>query len=179
MKYPAVYNHLKRYQSRLALRPEVKEGRFPWYALSRYAAQYAGEFDRPKIIYPHFNVDTNFAYDKTGALSNDKTYIVPQASLHLLGILNTRVVEFFLRQVCPSVQRGYMEFRTIYIKQIPIPHATGAQRAAIEALAHKLLDAEGQGPEVAEWERELNALVHELYGLTREEIGVVEGEINE
>ena len=39
----------------------------------------------------------------------------------------------------------------------------------------KLLDAEGQGPQVAEWERELNALVYELYGLTGEEIGVVEG----
>ena len=32
-----------------------------------------------------------------------------------------------------------------------------------------------QGPQVLEWERELNALVYELYGLTEEEIGVVEG----
>lgn len=46
----------------------------------------------------------------------------------------------------------------------------------------RLLDAEGQGPEVAEacaelveaWERELNALVvYELYGLTEEKIAVV------
>ena len=48
-------------------------------------------------------------------------------------------------------------------------------RAATESLVRKLLDAEGQGPQVAEWERELNALVYELYGLTEEEIGVVEG----
>jgi len=38
----------------------------------------------------------------------------------------------------------------------------------------KLLDAKGQGPQVAEWERELNALVYELYGLTEED-GVMEG----
>ena len=41
----------------------------------------------------------------------------------------------------------------------------------------KLLDAEGQGPQLAEWERELNALVYELYGLTEEEIGIIEGKI--
>ena len=41
-------------------------------------------------------------------------------------------------------------------------------------MLRKLLDAEGQGPQVAEWERELNALVYELYGLTEEEIAVVE-----
>jgi hypothetical protein len=42
----------------------------------------------------------------------------------------------------------------------------------------KLLDAESQGPQVAEWERVLNALVYEVYGLTEEEIGVVEGRLN-
>jgi hypothetical protein len=42
-------------------------------------------------------------------------------------------------------------------------------------LLRKLLDAEGQGPQVAEWERELNELVYELYGLEGEEIAIVEG----
>jgi len=31
-----------------------------------------------------------------------------------------------------------------------------------------------RGPQVAKWERALNALVHELYGLTGEEIHIVE-----
>jgi hypothetical protein len=38
----------------------------------------------------------------------------------------------------------------------------------------KLLDAKGQGPQVAEWERELNEVVYEVYGLTEGEIGAVE-----
>jgi hypothetical protein len=108
-------------------------------------------------------------------MSNDKTYIIPEASLYLLGVLNSRGAEFFLRRICPSVQQGYMEFRTIYIEQIPIPQATPAQRTVIEALVRKLLDVRGQGPQVAEWERELNALVYELYGLTEKEIEIVEG----
>jgi len=38
----------------------------------------------------------------------------------------------------------------------------------------ELLDAEGQGPQVAEWERELNALVYGLYGLIEKEIEIIE-----
>jgi hypothetical protein len=38
----------------------------------------------------------------------------------------------------------------------------------------ELLDAEGQGPQVAEWERELSALVYELYGLIEKEIEIIE-----
>jgi hypothetical protein len=61
-----------------------------------------------------------------------------------------------------------------YVKQVPIPEPTEPQREAIEALVRKLLDAEGQGPHVEEWERELNALVYQVYGLTDDEIAIVE-----
>ena len=67
-----------------------------------------------------------------------------------------------------------MEFRIIYIEQIPIPTPPLAQHEAIGALVRKLLDAKGQGPQVAEWERELNAVVYEVYGLTSAETAVVE-----
>lgn len=68
-----------------------------------------------------------------------------------------------------------MEFRTIYVGQIPVPPASADQEAAITTVVDKLVDAQGQGPQVARWERELNALVYELYGLTEEEIAIVEG----
>lgn len=172
--YPAISEYLKQHKDRLAARPEVREGRFSWYALSRYAAQYSQEFDKPKIIYPHFNAEPNFAYDDEGSFSNDKTYIIPDASLYLLGLLNANPAYFFLHQICPSVQRGYLEFRTIYVEQIPIPQATPSQRDAIESLVRKLLDAAGHGPQVAAWEEELNALVYEVYGLTEGEIAIIE-----
>ena len=69
-----------------------------------------------------------------------------------------------------------MESKGAALRQIPIPSASPAQCAPIEALVRNLLDTEGQGPQVAEWERELKALVYELYGLTEGEISIIEGE---
>lgn len=69
-----------------------------------------------------------------------------------------------------------MELRTIYIEQIPVPQGHPAQHAAIETLVRKLLHAEGQGLQVAEWKWELNVLVYELHGLAEEEIGIVESQ---
>ena len=40
-----------------------------------------------------------------------------------------------------------------------------SDRAAIEVLAQNCLAAKGQGPQVAEWEAEINARVAKLYGL--------------
>ena len=168
--YPAVHDHLSQYEERLTKRWD--QGKF-WWELR--ACAYYSEFKKLKIIYPHFNTEPNFAFEDSGALSNDKTYILPEAPLYLLGVLNSKVGDFFFHHLCPSVQRGYMEFRIIYVKQMPIPEPTKPQREAIEALVRKLLDAEGQGPQVEEWEQELNALVYQVYGLTDDEIAIVEG----
>jgi len=72
------------------------------------------------------------------------------------------------------IQQDYLRFFTSYLNQIPIPEASPAQRATMEALANKLLDAKGQGPQVTKWEQELNALVYKLYGLTDKEIRIIE-----
>ena len=80
-----------------------------------------------------------------------------------------------MKQIAAERAGGFIEYKPIYVTQIPIPDTTPAQRAAIETLVRKLLDAKGQGPQVAEWEQELNGLVYEVYGLTEGEIGVVEG----
>ena len=162
-------------QKQLKQRPEVRGGRHPWYAMSRYAAEYAEEFEKPKIVYPDIAKSPPFAYDASGAYGVNTIYILPTDELYLLGVLNSSVVEFFYNQISSTIRGDYLRFIAMYMEQVPIPQATPAQCAAIESLVRKLLDAEGQGPQVAEWERELNALVYEVYGLTEKEIAIVEG----
>jgi hypothetical protein len=174
--YPSIMKHLAKYRESLVQRDGAKDdGSCPWYALSRPRPENDWAFARPKIVYPHFNTVPNFAYDTEGSFSNDKTYIIPDASKYLLGVLNSNLTDFFLRQLAPSVQQGYMEFRTIYVGQIPILSASADQEAAITAVVDNLVASKGQGPQVAQWERELNALVYELYGLTEDEVAIVEG----
>ena len=55
------------------------------------------------------------------------------------------------------------------INQLPV--------AQIEALVDKILAAKKQNPQTdtSHWELEIDKLVYELYGLTEEEIRIVEG----
>ena len=54
------------------------------------------------------------------------------------------------------------------VARLPIPNTILAQRAAIEDLVRKLRDAQGERPQVAEWEWKLNELVYQVYGLTED-----------
>jgi adenine-specific DNA-methyltransferase len=171
-KYPAVLKYLSKFRGQLAKRWEPSRGQCEWYELR--PCDYYAEFEKPKLIWPDIAKQCEFAFDDQGFYPDCTLFIVPDADLFLVGILNATAVEWFYRMVSPMIQQDFLRFKRIYLSQIPIPSASSAQRAAIEALVRKLLGAEGQGPQVAEWERELNALAYELYGLTEEEIGVVE-----
>ncbi|MGA9350311.1 MAG: TaqI-like C-terminal specificity domain-containing protein [Anaerolineae bacterium] len=171
--YPAVLEYLTVFKDRLAKRWEPSRGQCEWYELR--PCDYYAEFEKPKIIWPDIAKQCEFAIDKVGAYLDATAFIIPEKDYFLLAILNSSVTEWFIYHISSSIQQGFFRFKRIYLSQLAIPDATLAQRAAIEALVRKLLDAKGQGPQVAEWERELNALVYELYGLTEGEIGVVEG----
>jgi adenine-specific DNA-methyltransferase len=175
-RYRAVKSYLSQFKDRLA--PGVPGGRKPgnyeWYEIQDTIDYYA-EFEKPKVIVPAIVRSASYAFDTEGFYSNDKTTIIPTNDLYLVGLLNSKVLEFVMHSISAARRGGYFEYKPMYLEQLPIPDATPTQRAAIESLVRKLLDAEGQGPQVAEWERVLNGLVYEVYGLTEEEIAIVEG----
>jgi type I restriction-modification system DNA methylase subunit len=73
--YPAVLEHLSKYKDQLSSRPEVKDGRFPWYALSRYGSEFVWAFEMSKIIYQEIATFQSFAYTTHPYFTNNKCYI--------------------------------------------------------------------------------------------------------
>ena len=103
-------------------------------------------------------------------------FIIPkdkQANLHyLLGILNSKPVNYLF-----ATKFLNLAIKADYVKQIRIPTATPAQQQAIITLVDEILAAKKKNPQAdtSAWENEIDKLVYELYGLTEEEIKVVEG----
>ena len=190
--YPSVHRHLSQLEDGLRIRDD--KGTF-WWELRSCA--YWDEFERAKICWSHFAMVAEFVYDEQGFLSNDKSYIMPTEDLSVLGILNSKLTNFFIGRISPPVSGGFMELRKIYLEQLPIPPATDEQKAAITELVQKilaakrpppnpllnqevkqkspLLDKEGPGVvDILPLEAEIDRLVYALYGLTDEEIAFVE-----
>lgn len=170
--YPTVYKHLAEYQKQLEKRYDKGEY---WWELR--ACAYYEEFDRPKIIYPDIAKHPEFAYDESGRFGGNTLYIIPTSEKFLLAILNSSITHFFYGNISSTVRGGYFRFIATYMSQIPIPSFTNEMKQKVETTVQKLLDAKGQGGQVAEWERELNALVYELYGLTSAEIALIEAQV--
>jgi adenine-specific DNA-methyltransferase len=177
-KYPAIYEHLLPFKKRLM--PGAPGGRKPgsyeWYEIQDSIA-YWQEFEQPKIVIPAIERTVSYAPDLQGHYSNDKTTICVSDQInYLLALLNSSALWWFIRATAATKQGGFYEFKPMYVGQLPIPSASRADQAALEALVDRILAAKRANPlaDVSAWEREIDERVYRLYGLTPEEIKIVE-----
>jgi N-6 DNA Methylase./Eco57I restriction endonuclease. len=200
-QYPAIEQYLKQFKTELMPRPVDwkgdkwsgrKPGSYKWYEIQD-SIDYYKEFEKPKIIIPAIVRSASYAYDKTGFYSNDKTSIIPTNDLYLLGILNSKVSDVVIYNISSTKQGGYYEYKPMYVSQIPIRTIDSSnpddvtRHDRIVALVERILDLNKKMGDVREAharellmrqieaiDTEIDKEVYELYGLTEEEIRIVE-----
>ena len=181
--YPAIYNHLETIGERIESRETRarRKGLFNrddqgenWWNLR--ACAYYSEFEQSKIIYPDIYQHPSFTVDTTGFYCGNTCYFIPTEETWICGLLNARSVEWFYSLVSNSLGGGALRGFSEYIKQIPIPNATTAQKTSISKLVDQILDAKHTDPDanVCELENQIDQIVYLLYDLTPEEIAIVE-----
>ena len=111
----------------------------------------------------------------SGFYTNDKTSICVTSEVnYLLGLLNSKLLWWFIQRTAATKQGGFYEFKPMYVSQIPVP--TSLKHKPIEALVDRILTAKAQAPsaDVGALEQEIDRLVYRLYDLTPDEIKLVE-----
>ncbi|EIJ33020.1 Eco57I restriction-modification methylase domain-containing protein [Thiothrix nivea] len=129
-QYPAICEWLEPFAERGRKRSD--QGEF-WWELR--ACAYYDEFDGNKIIYPDITDRLKFSFDSKAYLFETTGFFIKQADQFLCGLLNSEVVWFFLRNMCPQIRGGFSRLKTIYMETVPVPEATEEQKQAIAELA--------------------------------------------
>jgi hypothetical protein len=129
------YAYLKEHEKELASRVSIKGTGIKWYELSRPRDKSA--FEGKKIVTPRLATGNNFALDETGQYyCGDTTYvIVPDESVdiyYLLGLLNSSVLDFYLKQVSPFFMDKYFVYNASYTERFPIVVPKTDEEKAIE-----------------------------------------------
>ncbi len=185
--------HLAPFEKGLKARED--QGEF-WWELR--PCDYYAALAQPKIIFPDICKHPRFCYDDTGIYVTNTAYFLGTGDKYLLGMLNSRVFWFCIRHISIpfGVRAGEYRYRMFYqyMAKVPIRLAdmeTNEGRAMHDQLVshvNRMLaakaDANGDDGikrdrglrQCESLERQIDELVYELYGLTEEEIALVEGD---
>jgi hypothetical protein len=187
-RYPAIEEHLRPFKERLRDRATQQE----WYELQQPQQRYARFLDGAKIVFPDIATSPRFALDDSGCYCANTVYFIPERDLFLLGLLNSSVASLYFRATCAGLEgKGniYLRFFGQYLEGFPVPTdpADKARHDRMVVLVDQILSLHKQFAEarladqktaiqrqIDFTDRQIDLLVYELYGLTDQEIALVQ-----
>lgn len=98
--------------------------------------------------------------------------------LFLLGVLNSRPISFWFEHKFGKLQRGlFPQFKINELAIFPIPSASQEKQNEISEIVCRIISEKKISvlADTSSLEHEIDQLVYQLYGLTDDEISIVEG----
>ncbi|GHR23349.1 type II restriction endonuclease Eco57I subunit R [Helicobacter pylori] len=186
--YPIIYSHLLSHKDKLLKRNKDETGkRYEWYCLQRWAANYYQDFEKEKIVYGEIVQEPRFYLDngecELGYFYAEATsFILTGEHLrYLLGMLHSKLITFAFKTFYAGGglgESGY-RYKKAFIERLPIPKITPQNQKLADkiiVLVDKILKSKEKDPKAntQRSEKEIDALVYQLYHLTDEEIKTIE-----
>ena len=141
--FPAIHAHLSHFRETLNKRQD--QGRY-WWELRSCA--YWRDFDKPKIIYPEITWRTEWCFDTKGTLLNNTAYILPTINHWVLAVANSPINWWYSWRNAVHGKDEALRFIKEYVKTIPIPSPTNAQREAAKTAVERLIHISNSQHEV-------------------------------
>jgi hypothetical protein len=138
-------------------------------------------FERPKILTRQTADEIIAAYDEENfyyANTLHGTTVIDGAyhPHYLLGILNGKLTTWYYRSNTDEEGKVFAQIKIELLRKLPIPKADAFKQQPIIQCVKKILAAKRRDVRVdtANLEKEIDSLIYELYGLTEQEISIVE-----
>ena len=125
--YPAIKLHLDYYWDKIESRAD--KGDTP-YNLRNCA--YVDEFSKPKIVWGNLNTKGSYALAPEDMFINAPACMIVPGSPYLLAMLNSKVADYYIRNLGVVRNGGFFEYKPMFVEQIPVPLPQDEIVASIE-----------------------------------------------
>ncbi len=197
-QFPLTWDYLEANREALEERERGRMKHEGWYGY--VYPKNLERFSRSKLMTPDIAPSASFAFDPDGEYYFVSGYGISldtfrESSLYILGLLNSRLLDFFFKRVSTKLRGGFYRYFTQFIERLPIRRinfddpADVARHDRMVALVEEMLRLQKEHAEaealkedlrhdlarrIERLDAEIDALVYELYGLMEEEIKIVE-----
>ncbi|WP_444860314.1 type IIG restriction enzyme/methyltransferase [Helicobacter pylori] len=180
-KYPATKAHLDSYWDTIATRCD--QGDTPYHLRN---CAYLEDFEKEKIVWNPVSGEYFFTFIKDEFYFNNSLFMMTSKTLetrdlyYILGLLNTTLYRWLTIQMTNLITIGkYAYGSKDKIERLPIPQITEKNQELADKItdcAERILKTKAKDPKAntQRLEKEIDALVYQLYHLTDEEIKIIE-----
>ena len=162
--YPAVKKHLDNYVVELETRAD--KGVSP-YNLRNCA--YMEDFSKQKIVWGNLNLKATYAFAEEGIYINAPCSMIVPANKYILAVLNSKLADYYIRNLGVTRNGGYFEYKPMFIEQLPIPMIDQSEQEKFASIVSEIIVHEKNLLNTKKYQEELDEMIFDLYQLSKEE----------
>lgn len=167
--FPAIKKHLNSYVVKLCNRDD--QGITP-YNLRNCA--YLQDFSKPKIVWGNLCLKAQYAFVEDEIFINAPATMIVPADKYILAVLNSKISDYFIKQLGVTRNGGYFEYKPMFVERIPVPYLSEKERTPFIELVNKIEEAKRKDLPTDFLEQQIDMMLYNLYELTEEEISYIE-----
>ena len=156
--YPAIKQHLDNYWDKIESRADM--GDTP-YNLRNCA--YVDEFSKPKLVWGNLNTKGSYALAPENMFINAPACMIVPGSQYLLAMLNSKVADYYIRNLGVVRNGGFFEYKPMFVEQIPVPLPQEDVVASIDEVFNS------DAPDDLK-DKQLEKIIESLFDFTEQEI---------
>ncbi len=188
-RYPAIFGHLEDIGEQIASGSIRVKGKGlynrddqgeNWWNLR--ACAYYSEFDREKVVYPETTQGAYFFFDDKQYYLDKTCFMIIGSDIKILvGLLSSALLTFAYKHIYSGTvlgEKGY-QYNKHSLEKLPVVEISISEQQPFITLVDQVLAVKATNPDAdtTHLENEIDSLVYALYGLTDDEIAIVEGRV--
>jgi hypothetical protein len=178
--FPLGFNYLKKHEKILRSREKGKLDVNDKWFLYIYPKNLFSSY-QAKLVSPDITLGMNVTKERGNFCVKNGAYGITIKSEfqifenEIVGILNSKLLWYYLKNTGNVLRGGYFRFNTKYIFPFPVPELSEMDTNVLSRIVEKVFNEKSYGFNTTDLENQIDQLVYQLYGLTEEEINIVEG----
>ena len=128
---------------------------------------YWDEFSKPKIVWGNLNARGSYAMAPENMFINAPACMIVPGSRYLLAVLNSKVADYYIRNLGVVRNGGFFEYKPMFVEQIPVPLPKEEVVSSIEDVFSSDASEELR-------DKRLEEIVESMYDFTEQEIAYLQ-----
>jgi len=173
-QYPAVKQHLLSFGlERLKQTGEPGARKYTnnkWFE-TQDSINYWDDFSKQKIVWGNLNLKASYTIAPEGFFVNAPCPMIVPARRYLLAVLNSKLADYYIRNLGVTRNGGYFEYKPMFVEQLPVPNIPEKEQNILNELVDTLTSRKKIN--TFEDESKIDEIIFNLYRLTAEEADFV------
>ena len=134
---------------------------------------YWDDFSKQKIVWGNLSLSSQFSLVGKNVFLNAPSSMIVPANKYILAVLNSKLGDWYIRQLGVTRNGGYFEYKPMFIEQLPVPQIPLELEVQFCLLVDDIISAKQNNLNVKTLEKDLNHAICDLYKLDANEIDYI------